>query len=654
MLNKPVIKVFDEFYQTEKNTVQSWERFHTEGQIPDFIRPIIASSWERCKQTGVNPYTKKPLIVYQDEFLQEKREKNRILLDAVLPLFQELHHDLAWFITDQEGVILERKTGRSNLLKKVSDLNFVPGADISEQASGTNATGIALIEKMPVQIFAGEHFFQSFHPYVASAIPIHDPVSKQILGVLHMGAEKNIVPAHDTFLLLQQVKKIEQLIGTEVVNQNMFSLEKTFNMINEPFILFDMKGTIVRCNDAAKYFFHIHSGDSLPMMLNSPFIIQQWEGLLSSGIQDVCQIKGDEWKFRIQPYKRGSEIVGGMILFQKKSLSLPTSSEKRNQTRYQFSDIMTQDESMLKIIKLTKKAAFSNKSVLITGETGTGKEILAQSIHSYGSRQQGPFIEVNCGAIPRDLVASELFGYEGGAFTGAKSKGKKGKFLLADKGTIFLDEIGDLPLDVQVYLLRILEERTVIPVGGSQPIPINVRVVAATHKNLEVEVQKGNFRADLYHRLNIISFAVPSLRERSSDIPLLVHYFLNKSREGNRTPVMDNGVMEALCAFDWPGNIRQLKNAIEKMLFNADEQHIQLKDLPSEIQSAISLYPVQEEKVSTTESGLEESIYKRNINKTILIQALKQANGNITQAGRILNVSRWTIYNKMKKYELRN
>ena len=318
-------------------------------------------------------------------------------------------------------------------------------------------------------------------------------------------------------------------------------------------------------------------------------------------------IGGKNWDITIHPFRIGSHLLGGMAVFLKNQLhNLPLTNGKRLSTKHAFEDIVTKDENMVSLLKRAKKSAFSDKNLFIHGETGTGKELLVQSIHSFGPRSRQPFVAVNCGAIPKELMASELFGYEGGAFTGAKAKGKKGKFLLANKGTIFLDEIGELPLDIQVYLLRVLEEREIVPVGGNEVIPIDVRVVCATHKDLEEEVRKGNFREDLFYRLKVISLTLPPLKERKGDIPLLVKQFL--LLEKNSFELSDEA-LSLLMDYDWPGNIRQLKNCIEQAIFYAESSVILPKDLPKEIYSGHQMENSnQKGRNDTTENGFRNII----------------------------------------------
>lgn len=650
-----VVSRFDEFNNLVKILEKNWERFLVDGVLPHGHRPIITSSWERCVQNQVDPLKKEARVIFENSSFLEKKEQHRFLLDLARPYIEEMFHyfndeDIMVVLCDQDGIILEGKANEKTK-RMLERIRFQPGADWSEQVAGTNAIGTALMEKKPVQIFSAEHFCQGWHPWVCSAAPIRDPFTEQIIGVLNLTGKKRVVQAHDILLVVSQAQKIEQAIGFHLMQQNTFSFESVLDTIHDPFVIFDMDRRITRHNDAAKFLLGIKIGERIESYMDDPIYRKDLKGLSNKGMQALFRGKdGTDWRIRIQPYKMGTYLFGGMAIFQK--ISSKTSVQVRpkgNSTRYCFNHLLTKEPSMIRLIKLAGKASFSDKTVLITGETGTGKEVLAQSIHAYGPRRQGPFVGVNCGAIPKELIASELFGYEGGAFTGAKSQGKKGKFLLADKGTIFLDEIGDLPLDAQVYLLRVLEERAVFPIGGTEPIPVDVRVIAATHKDLKKEIKKGNFREDLYHRLNVISLSVPPLRERRGDISLLVESFLRDACEGKTCPQIEDRVWRVFHSYLWPGNIRQLKNVVEQAIFHSDGEVITINDLPKELVAVMGKTSID---LKRTRDYNEWTGRKKKLTREILIDVLKKTNGCVSEASRLLNVSRMTIYRKLKEFGL--
>jgi PAS domain S-box-containing protein len=314
-------------------------------------------------------------------------------------------------------------------------------------------------------------------------------------------------------------------------------------------------------------------------------------------------------------------------------------------TRYTYDSIIGSSPAMEDLKAEAKKAAQCLLPVLITGESGTGKELFAQSIHSGSNRQSQPFIRVNCAAIPRDLLEAELFGYDKGAFTGAKSTGKKGKFELAHKGTIFLDEIGDLPLEMQPKLLRVLEEREFERIGGNRVIKTDFRLIAASNQRLKEMVEAGTFRADLYYRLNVVPIEIPPLRERRQDIILLSHHLIEKSLEGSgQEVILSNQAENLLTSHDWPGNVRELNNVIERTLASIDDDQIQPRDLP--------LYLHRGERIAETKVGslLKEVVAKAE--KAAISDALKLTSYNKVKAAHILGIHRTLLYKKAQKYNI--
>ncbi len=309
----------------------------------------------------------------------------------------------------------------------------------------------------------------------------------------------------------------------------------------------------------------------------------------------------------------------------------------RLEDHYRFEDIIAKSSKMQRLIELIKVVGKSNATVLITGESGTGKELVARAIHSQSNRHNKPFIAVSCAALPESLLESELFGHEKGSFTGAYAQ-KKGKFEFANGGTLFLDEIGEMSANIQVHLLRVLEEKEFTRVGGNEPIKVDVRVISATNKDLRKAIEKQKFREDLYYRLNVVNIELPPLRERKEDIPLLAEHFLNKFTSENRKEItgFSSDAMEFLLNYDWPGNVRELENAIERAVILARDSLITIDDLPQEnLSLAYS---------TTTRKNLKE------VEKEHILNILRETGDNYSEAARILGVSRMTLYNKAKEY----
>ena len=329
---------------------------------------------------------------------------------------------------------------------------------------------------------------------------------------------------------------------------------------------------------------------------------------------------------------------------------------------YSFHNIVGRTAVMEKVFNQIDKVTDNNINVFIQGESGTGKELVARAIHYQGSRQDGPFEAVNCGAIPENLQESEFFGHEKGAFTGA-IRSQSGKIEVANGGTLFLDEVGDMSPSLQVKLLRFLETRTIERVGGRKRISVDVRIISATNKQLKAETESGNFREDLYYRLMVYPINIPCLRDRKEDIPVLARHFLDKYMKETKKDIrsVDHNTMEALVAYDWPGNVRELENVIQRAMVTSDSERLEISTLPSEISDAASspgheCFPAEEKsenKEAETFSS-EEVAPLSTMEKRVMLNALNMTRGNLALTAKKLEISRATLYRKIDKYDLRN
>ena len=316
-----------------------------------------------------------------------------------------------------------------------------------------------------------------------------------------------------------------------------------------------------------------------------------------------------------------------------------------------FPRIIGESEKIKKIFSMIDKVCDSDTTVLIQGESGTGKELIAQALHYGGTRKKGPFIPVNCGAIPADLLESELFGHEKGAFTHA-IRSRQGRFELADGGTVFLDEIGEMSPMLQVKILRVLQEREFERIGGTRTIKSDFRVIAATNRILEDEVKKGRFREDLYYRLTVLPISAPPLRERVTDIPLLADYFLEKLNHAKKRSIkgLNQDVMSSFMNYGWPGNVRELENVMERMVILADGESLTIDDLPEHFLETRDA--VVSEIYEIPAQGFYLSKVVAHFEKKLIIQALGQTNWVKNQAAKLLNVNRTTLLEKMKRFKI--
>ncbi|MBI4303639.1 MAG: sigma-54-dependent Fis family transcriptional regulator [Chloroflexi bacterium] len=305
--------------------------------------------------------------------------------------------------------------------------------------------------------------------------------------------------------------------------------------------------------------------------------------------------------------------------------------------RFRFENIIAKSPRMQQVIEVIKVVARSNATVLITGESGTGKELVARAVHTQSQRKDRPFVAVSCAALPESLLESELFGHEKGAFTGAHIQ-RRGKFEAANRGTLFLDEIGEMSANIQVHLLRVLEEKEFARVGGNEPIKVDVRIISATNKDMKKAIAAGQFREDLYYRLNVVNVELPPLRERKEDIPLLVQHFLKNFAEENKKPItgFSNEATDFLLKYEWPGNVRELENAVERAVILAKGPSIEVADLAQENLQMVS-------------SPLRSL---KDVERECILNVLSETGRNYSQAARILGISRVTLYNKIRDYGL--
>jgi transcriptional regulator with PAS, ATPase and Fis domain len=383
-------------------------------------------------------------------------------------------------------------------------------------------------------------------------------------------------------------------------------------------------------------------------------------------INQTQQIKGQNMVVQRIPIKKSGKIIAvfGQVMFKDvkdvtklaNKLSLLESRVKHYEeelinlrsTRYTFDSIVGNSQAIRALKKEALKASANQFPVLITGDSGTGKELFAQAIHHASPRKLYPFVRINCSAIPKDLLESELFGYEKGAFTGAKAEGKPGKFEIADRGTVFLDEIGDLPLAMQPKLLRVVEEKEFERVGGTKIIRSDFRVIAATNRNLDDMLADERFRKDLFYRLNVIPLRIPPLRERRSDIvPLAQHFIKQVTMEANLSEIsLDNEASEALRIYAWPGNVRELSNVLERSLSSIGGDAIFLGDLPFYVSRTQKNLPKQ------NQTTIDIKGVQARAEKEAIRYALKETNNNKARAAKILGIHRTLLYKKMKKYNI--
>lgn len=627
---------------------------------------IIKKSHERSNKYGIETSRIYPKKILTKEEIPLLMKKNRDLIRIASPFIKILYDFLegsGFFIvlTDNEGCILST-IGDKDILAAAKELNMVVGAYMDENSIGTNAMGTAIKEDMPIQISAKEHFITAYHRWTCSAAPIHN-TKGEIIGTLNLTGNSHLVHPHTLGLVVAAVRSIENQIKSEEANNKLMETYRYLNTIIESInfgiIALSKNGLIKNINESACSMFNCIKEDLMERHIEE--ILPKWQEInkrILSGEKIIDEeiyfrIKGKSQKYIISLHSIQDEkgcIIGSVLSFKNiQNVYNLINKYTGMKARYTFDDIIYKSNNMKKIIEYSKSISDSPSTILITGESGTGKEILAQAIHNNSSRRDFGFVAINCGAIPENLIESELFGYDKGAFTGAKRGGNPGKFELANGGTLFLDEIAEMPLDMQVKLLRVLQEGCITRIGGNKYIDVDVRIIAATNKNLLQEVKEGRFREDLYYRISVIPIVLPPLRERREDIPLLIEHFLKTKSIKLRKPIpkLSTILYDKMLSYNWLGNIRELENFIESAVnFDGNIEFLMNKfeNLNTQNQNTqISKYNT----ISDDLIGPLDEIEKRAI-----ISCLKKYDNNISKCAKILNISRNTLYLKMKRYNI--
>lgn len=639
----------EEIAKIQGSLFEAWGRY-MEGDAVDnkLVRPVILDSWERCRAKEVNcNLDSAPLPASWSD--PQSIAANSVLLQEALPHLIRLGNIVADYrsaavLCDEIGRIIAIE-GDPTFLDTVADhKNFRTGVEWSEEKTGSNAIGTALELRRPVQVFSAEHYCRGWHEYVCTAAPIHDPFSSKILGVLDVSGTISNFHRHAFGLVLHLVRMMETTLCQKGLSREYFFNREALEVINsmgsEGIVVVDSGGAVRACTAAAKELLKSlpPGGEESLVTLVQRLLVGRRDSA-GKASEDAVRVEGRTLPVQIRPLVYDNVHLGTAIRFVDCKAPVRKPLDKRVGGAASAS-IIGSSPALVRVRRKAEKVAPYDSTVLLEGESGTGKELFARLIHQLSHRSRSPFLPLNCGAIPPQLVESELFGYERGAFTGASSSGQTGKLELAHRGTVFLDEISEMSLAAQASLLRFLQEREFFRVGGTRVVRVDVRIVAATNKALAEEVAAGRFRDDLYYRLKVISVKLPSLREREEDIPHLVGYFLKKMSSATRQPAkrLNDEAMSAIKNYSWPGNVRELGNAIEHAFVMSECDQICLNDLPDEIISSDDLNPA----VTETRGLKGES--------DEILAALQRNRWNISLTARNMGLARVTLYRRMKRH----
>lgn len=545
--------------------------------------------------------------------------------------------------------------GNQTLKDELYEINLKLGACLSEELVGTNAAVIAARCPTGAWVIGDDHYIDALKPYACYAFLIQGRYGRDGYIML-ITRKENVTPQlvelfqfiESTECLITAGLVTEDIIIKETMLRNEYSKQQTDNIV----LIVDSSGYITYANEV---YYEVFKGDPIntinrylpelrPELRCAFECLKQGRKITGRRVNlNLRAAEGSSYLMDCLPINAKSKLLGVLITIHKSKPEKRSLSGSGNEARYNFDDILGVAENFMQLKRFAERIAPTASPVFISGESGTGKELFAHAIHCGSSRHSKPFVAINCAAIPKELIGSELFGYVGGSFTGASRSGSKGKFELADGGTLFLDEIGEMPLEMQSVLLRALEDNAITPIGGSKPVPVNVRLITATNRNLQSYIEDGKFRADLYYRINVINLKMIPLRHRREDIPILAESFIKRYSENNEMHV--NGIstdaMQALISYSWPGNIRELRNVIERSVVMCDGGMISLDALPKEITEPDGQKSPRQILEDGRETVGSQFIRKRRAYAEKLMEEYK---GNKSKVAKAMGISRSTLY----------
>lgn len=642
--------------------------------FPKTYPDYVINGWARCEnlKTDVNSN-----MCY---FNISTFDLNNLLVDykdlifhwetVINSISEYMDSFISVLLVNKDGYILKHNINKDYDQVLNSVVNLQVGGRFTEKYNGNTAISTSIIESKPICIIGKEHYCKIYYDYSTLCAPIYN--DGEIVGVLAAIGLQSNADYHSIGLIAAAAKAISIQSEFDKLNKQIIEKNKYKNAIvdtlTDGVLAVDKDGFVTFLNQVGAEILCVDREGSIgkhisqvvdfkPVVLD---VLKTGKGYIDKEFL-VTKRTGEKIHFiktAVPVMDQEGNITAVVDTFRKiKRVNKLLNELNGFYAKFNFDDIIGSSTIMQDCISKAKAVADSLSNVLITGESGTGKELIAQSIHNYSDRKNQPFVSINCGAIPRELIESELFGYEPCSFTGASTKGRMGKFELANGGTIFLDEIGEMPIDMQVKLLRVIQDRKITRIGGNHVFDLDVRIIAATNRDLFELCEKKGFREDLYYRINVLHVELPPLRKRKEDINELIQYFIrNLSIKLNKEIVnISSSAMKKIMSYNWPGNIRELENKIERAVNLCDSQLIEAEDifienLYGDINTITNKENIDNNNVHIlTEIDIEplEVIEKKAIEK-----ALQITGGNITATANLLKVTRNTIYNKMKRYGL--
>jgi len=630
----------------ESVTMAAWEDFLSgrSSVARSGVRSLIEHSWARSQAHGVDAGGDAAPMQSDREALRHLNHKNADLIAAARPSLHSLSALLEGtgamlVLADADGVTIEA-IGDRTTLHAGADIHLSVGGCWNERAIGANGIGTALATGEPVFVHAAEHFCSGIKGWTCAGAPIRDPLDGSIVGVVDLSGQPRIFRPHNPVFVAALAREIEQALARQQREERTRLLE-TF-IAHSPGYTHRDGLVIVDRRGRATFVNNIPEG--------APKLIDCGDRILQGPLTDLQKAEGSTFPDALlsachfNPLRIDGEVRGAALVFPFSGPGARSARAHPSPRAKPVEPIVGECEALRVAVDTARRVARASAdiSVLLQGETGVGKELFARLIHAESDRAEGPFVALNCGAVTRELFGSELFGHMPGAFTGATKEVKTGVFELAHNGVLSLDEIGETPLEIQPFLLRVLEERAVRRVGDTRDRPVDVRLIASTNRDLEAEAEAGRFRSDLYYRIGAVSIFVPPLRERGSDIPLLIRHYAEKAAQQNGRPMIEftDDAMEALIAYRWPGNVRELRNLMSRLNVLSPTPLVRRQELPREVRGEGTRV------AAPAPQRLEDA------ERAAVIEALAAEGGNLSKVAVRLGISRPTLYRKLAQYGL--
>jgi transcriptional activator for dhaKLM operon len=645
---------------------EAWRAFVEEGDLTKALAQGVPSqilrSWQRRKP-HLNPQAHPRLTIVQGSSFVRTLQNHLSLLDIARPLMEDIYQwaegaQVTLLVTDVTCCILDL-LGDPEVIAWMQRKGLQPGTYWNEQQAGTNAVALSLQEAQPFYVEGADHYLEFYHDLGAAAAPIHKPNGKA-LGSLAMVWPTATPHPLASSLIMSAVRSIEYHLYADMyyheANRRMSELNGMLSVTAHGLVGWNRDGILIYINKRAGEILGLNPysvlGHPLREALQLPdhlrFAVK--EGRTLQNVETSLTTTGERTVnclVSLQPICEGvREPVGYLLNLEpikdvRRLLGRMVSSD----ANLSMEDLIIQSENTAEVWRKARISARSDAPVLLRGEAGVGKNTIARTIHNASEHAGGPFLPITCSAIPHELMISEFLGYEAGAFTGASAQGRPSKFELAEGGTLFLDEVEGLSLKMQSALLKVIEGKVVMRLGGTQPLPVSARIIAATSADLDERMSNGRFRRDLYYYLSAYTIEVPPLRERVDDVELFTHRFLRYyAEQTGRDIEISAEAMELLRAYPWPGNIRELENVLEQVLVVTQSGRIEAADLPAALRRRqVLLDPA---------GPLQPVLTIREAEREAIERAGWACHGRITEMAELLGISRTTLWRKMRQFDL--